>query len=250
MKRSTVVTLSACVAVAASATLGPLGATVLAHPAKRHGGVPVQIRIEGTGSTLLKETSLVAVARRIDPDGKPGDVCEGDTAAAALQEATHGHWTAGAYYSGLGYSVEGILSETHAFNSPYFWSFWIDGHSSSTGICGAKLKAGEHLLFFPQCSKQSATECPQGLFEPAVLELTGPRTAHAGQTISLSVHSLANATGKSTPAAGVTVSAGGSSAKTDSGGHAKLRLARAGRYEVLANGPGAVRDELTVSVHG
>jgi adhesin HecA-like repeat protein len=249
MKRSTVVTIGACVAVASSIALGPLGATVLARSAKHAGGVRVDIRVEGMRSTLLAETSLEVHAARIDPDGKPADTCEGTTAAAALQEATRGHWVAGAYYSGLGYSVQGILGESHAFTSPYFWSFWLDDKTSSVGICSAKLRAGEHLLFFAQCSKQSLTECPEGVFEPPVLDLTGPKSVRAGQSVSLNVISLANASGKSSPGAGVTLSAGSLTAKTNDAGQAKLRFAKPGRYEIVATAPGAIRDELAVRVH-
>lgn len=242
-------TLGAGMALVAAAALGPLGAPVLAHSAKHGGGVKVHIRVEGVHSTLLAETSLEATAQRIDPDGKPADTCEGDTAAAALQEATHGRWTAGAYYSGLGYSVAGILGESHVFSSPYYWSFWINGKTATQGICSAKLTAGEQLLFFVQCSKQSATECPEGLFEPPVLELSGPKSARAGQSVTLKVLSLANATGKSTPAAGATVTVGALTAKTNSSGQAKLRLTKAGHDHIVVSAPGAIRDELTVSVH-
>lgn len=97
------------------------------------GGTRVQIRVEGMHSTLLPETVVIAKAQSIDPDGKPSDTCEGDTAAVALQDATKGHWTAGAYYSGLGYSVQGIFAESYPFTSAYYWSFWVDGKSPQPG---------------------------------------------------------------------------------------------------------------------
>ncbi len=79
----------------------------------------------------------------------------------ALEDATHGHWVAGAFFSGLGYSVEGIEGESYSFSSSYYWSFWIDNKPATTGICAA-LHAKEKLLFFPQCSQESATAAPRG----------------------------------------------------------------------------------------
>lgn len=211
-------------------------------------GTPVSIRIEGMKRTLLAETTLKVKARSIDPDGKPADTCEGDTAAAALQLATKGKWTAGAYYSGLGYSVAGLFGESYPFTSDYYWSFWVDGKVATTGICGATLHPGEKLLFFPQCSKESAAECPDGLFDPPVLQIGAPKHARADSTITVTVSSLNNLTGKAAPGAGVKLKLGKRTVTTNAAGKARLRLAKAGKAQIFATATGAIRDEFTVSV--
>jgi hypothetical protein len=208
----------------------------------------VSVRVEGISSTLLPEVQVRMNGTPIDKDGKPADVCEGETAAVALQEATHGSWTAGTFSSGLGYPVIGIKGESYPFTSDYYWSFWLNDKPATTGICGATLHKGDRLVFFPQCSQESAANCPQGMFDPAVLELKGPTHAHAGKAVLLKVSALANLTGKPSPASGVKLTAGGHSVTTGASGSAKLTFAKAGSYRILATAPDSIRDELTVKV--
>ena len=54
--------------------------------------------------------------RRAGRQGRQTELtaCTGTSAAGALELATSGSWS-GAYFSGLGYSVETILGETHEF---------------------------------------------------------------------------------------------------------------------------------------
>jgi hypothetical protein len=240
-----VLACASLVAVLAPALGNPLSAGASKSKSQ---GTRVSIRVEGMHSTLLPETVLLAKAQSIDPDGKPADTCEGDTAAAALQQATKGHWKAGAYYSGLGYSVEGLFGESYSFSSDYYWSFWIDGKVASAGICGATLHAGEQLLFFPQCSKESAEQCPEGLFDPPVLQVNGPKRARVGNTIVVRVTSLDNLTGKPSPAAEVKLRLGKQTVTTNAAGKARVRLTKVGKAHILASAPGAIRDELAVSV--
>lgn len=209
----------------------------------------VSVRVEGLSKTLLASTVVNTKAAALDPDGKPADTCEGDTAAVALQDATKGRWTAGAYYSGLGYSVQGLFGESYSFSSSYYWSFWVDGKVASAGICGITLRAKDQLLFFPQCSKESAAACPDGTFNPAVLELTGPRRAHTGKAVAVKVRALDNLTGKPSPGANVKLSYRGGHATTGTGGVAHLRFSKPGSYHITATAPNSIRDELTITVH-
>lgn len=244
-------TFAAGVSLAALMSLSALtAAPALAKSGGPHGkgGLPVSVRVEGISRTLLAETTVQTKASTIDRDGKPADVCSGDTAAIALQDATKGSWTAGTFSAGLGYPVVGILGESYPFTSSYYWSFWIDGKPATTGVCGATLHAKERLLFFPQCSQESASACPQGMFDPPVLELKAAAHVRMGHPLEVSVFSLANFTGKSTPAAGAKVSGGGRSATTSGAGKAKLTFAKAGTYRLVASAAGSVRDELTVKV--
>ncbi len=126
-----------------SATLATIAISPAAAAAS---ATPVTVRVEGASHTLLPATKVTAAAVSVDPDGKPADACKGVTAAAALQDATHGDWTAGPYSHGLGYPVIGIRGESHPFTSAYYWALWIDGKPASTGICGAKLHNGDSIL--------------------------------------------------------------------------------------------------------
>jgi hypothetical protein len=251
MKHSRLIVLGASLGALSSLT-GPLTGAIAAGPAGKTAaphakGVSVNVRVEGMRKTLLNAV-VDTRAQSIDPDGKPADTCEGVTAGAALQEATKGQWTAGSYFSGLGYPVVGIFGESYPFTSAYYWSFWVDGKVASAGICTTALHPKERLLFFPQCSKESAAECPDGLFDPAVLEVKGPARARTGKAIVIKVLSRANLTGKPSPGAGVTVSGGGHAVTTGASGTAKVRFAKAGRYRIVVSRQGAIRDELTVTV--
>ncbi len=242
MKHSRILAVGVFVAAALSSLALPLAGQASS------GGTQASVRVEGLSKTLLPETTVNAKPKTINKDGKPTDVCEGASGAVALEDATHGRWVAGGFFSGLGYSVEGIEGESYSFTSSYYWSLWIDNKPATTGICAA-LHAKEKLLFFPQCSKESESSCPQGMFNPAVLLVKGPaKKAHAGKAVAFSVSSLANLTGKPSPGAGVKLSGGGHSASTDASGKAKLTFAKAGKYKVVATAPNSVRDEIKVTV--
>ena len=251
MKHSRTLALGALAAasLSASALALPLGAQAsVSAGAAKASGLQAGVRVEGISKSLLAETTVLTKATSLDPDGKPADTCEGDTAAVALQDATKGHWTAGTFSSGLGYPVLGVEGESYPFTSSYYWSFWIDNKPATTGICGATLHHGDKLLFFPQCSQESETACPQGMFDPSVLKIKHPGKAKAGKAVEVNVSALANFTGKPSPGAGVKLTAGGRTATTNASGKAKLKFAKAGSYKIVASAPNSVRDELTVKV--
>jgi len=251
MKHSRTLALGVLAAASLSVSALALPLAAQASPGAavaKSSGTPANIRVEGISKTLLAETTVLTRAASIDPDGKPADTCEGDTAAVALQDATHGHWTAGSYFSGLGYSVAGILGESYPFTSSYYWSFWVNGKVASAGICGTALHRGEKLLFFPQCSQESASACPQSMFDPAVLAIKAAAKVKVGKALAVNVSALANLTGKPSPGAGVKLGAGGKTVTTDASGKAKLKFIKAGRYKIVASAPNSVRDELTVKV--
>jgi hypothetical protein len=248
MKHSSTLAVGAFVAAALSSLAVPLAGQASNGKPGGSSGVQVGVRVEGLSKTLLPEITVSVKPKTIDKDGKPSDVCEGASGAVALEDATHGHWTAGGFFSGLGYSVEGIEGESYSFSSSYYWSLWIDNKPASAGICAA-LHAKEKLLFFPQCSQESSASCPQGMFDPAVLRVKAPvKKAHVGKAVAFSVLALANLTGKPSPGAGVKLTGGGHSATTDASGKAKLKFAKAGSYKIVASAPNSIRDELTVKV--
>ena len=245
--KKTRLTAAGALALAASATLAiPVSAS--AARSGKPAGTHVTVRVEGISSTLIAETAVNTKTGTIVKDGKSSDACEGNTAAVALQDATKGRWSAGTFSSGLGYPVIGIKGEEYPFTSNYYWSFWVDGKPATTGICGAKLHKGERLLFFPQCASETEASCTKGNFDPPVLDLTGPKKAHVGKPITLSVSELANFTGKAALGKGVKLTAAGKTVTTGSTGKAKLTFSKAGSYRILATSPGSIRDELVVKV--
>lgn len=248
MQHSRISAVGAFVAASLSIFALPLAGLTPGAAAAKASGLPVSVRVEGISKTLLAETVVSTKAASIDKDGKPADVCDGDTAAVALQDATKSHWTAGLFSSGLGYSVLGIEGESYPFTSSYYWSFWVNDKPATTGICGATLHHGEKLLFFPQCSQESASACPQGMFDPSVLAIKAAAKAKAGKALAVSVSALANLTGKPSPGAGVKLAAGGKTLTTNASGKAKLMFAKAGTYKIVASAPNSVRDELMVRV--
>jgi hypothetical protein len=208
----------------------------------------VTVRVEGSEQTLLAPSTVTTTAAPVVKDGKPADACTGSSAAGALELATSGSW-AGAYFSGLGYSVETVLGETHQFEfgapANFFWSFWLNNTPSSKGICETELNSGDSVLFFPDCFSETGA-CPPA---PNPLGIAAPAVAEAGSPFALTVTSYANASGAPSPAGGATVSAGGASATTDSAGHATLALAQTGNAILRVSAANSVRAQATVCVH-
>ncbi|HEY2180964.1 MAG TPA: carboxypeptidase-like regulatory domain-containing protein [Solirubrobacteraceae bacterium] len=222
----------------------------LVFTALARGAVPatVTVRIEGTSQTLLPTTSVTTNGAVVEKDGNPEHTCSGASAAGALEQATSGRWS-GEWFKGIGYSVETLLAETHAFQpgapANFFWTYWLDNKPSSVGICEGELGSGESILFFPECFSEVGA-CPAS---PNPLGLSAPVVSEQGAPIAVSVTSYANASGAASPGAGVTVSGGGATATTDASGHATLSLSQTGTVVLQASAPGSVRDESTVCVH-
>ena len=210
----------------------------------------VTVRVEGLNQTLLGATTVTTNETPVVKDGNPSDSCSGSSAAGALEQATSGSWN-GEWFSGIGYSVETILGETHAFEpgvpANYFWSYWLDNKDSSIGICSGEVSSGDSLLFFPECfSESEPNPCPAA---PDPLGVQAPAVAEAGAPFSVTVVSYANATGVSSPAVGALVSGGGSEATTNSSGVATLSLASAGNVSLHVSAANSVRTEANVCVH-
>jgi hypothetical protein len=108
-------------------------------------GPSVTVQIKSTSKTLLKPTAVHGETGSVTKGGTPKGKCPGNSAAGALDAATHGKW-AGKYSSGVGgifvTSILGVKAKTHQF-----WEIVVNGKPASTGACGIELKAGEKLLF-------------------------------------------------------------------------------------------------------
>ena len=108
-------------------------------------GPSVTVQVKSTSKTLLKPTAVHGEAGSVTKGGTPKGKCPGNTAAGALDAATHGNWV-GKYSSSIGgifvTSILGVKTKSHQF-----WEIVVNGKPASTGACAIKLKAGEKLLF-------------------------------------------------------------------------------------------------------
>ncbi len=109
-------------------------------------GPSVTVQIKSTSKTLLRPTAVHGETGSVTKGGTPKGKCPGNTAAGALDAATHGKWT-GKYYSSVpGIFVTSVLGVKPAGSSS-FWELVVNGKPASKGICAVKLHAGEKLLF-------------------------------------------------------------------------------------------------------
>ena len=122
----------------------------------------VTVRIEGAHKTLLQSTTVKLRGGKVT---KSGGSCSADSAAGALDAATHHRWT-GSFDAKFGdFSVTGILGESHPFTSNSFWEVLVNNVASGAGICGTKVHRGSQILF--AAVPDSGTAYPLVLRGPA-----------------------------------------------------------------------------------
>jgi len=108
-------------------------------------GPAVTVSIKSVNKTLLKPTAVHGEKGWITKGGTPHGKCSGASAAGALDAATHGKWTGKYYASVPGIFVTSILGAKPTGSS--FWGVFVNGKTSSVGICAIRLHAGERLQF-------------------------------------------------------------------------------------------------------
>jgi hypothetical protein len=135
MNRKTVVALVGAIVMAVAASGVALAAG--SGPA-----VTVQVK---TLTKTLRQSVVHGEKGWITKGKTPRGKCPGNSAAGALDAATHGKWTGKYYASVSGVFVTSILGVTP--KSPDFWSLYVNGKASSKGVCAVTLHAGEKLLF-------------------------------------------------------------------------------------------------------
>ena len=136
MHRKTLVALAGALVIALASWSTALAAGT---------GPAVSVQIKSLTKTLLRPSTVHGEKGWITKGGTPHGKCSGSSAAGALDAATHGKWT-GKYYA----SVPGIFVTSILGVKPtgsHFWSVFVNGKSSSAGICDIKLRAGERMLF-------------------------------------------------------------------------------------------------------
>jgi len=196
---------------------------------------PVTVRVEGASDTLIPRTALTTTTATVNKDGVAGHDCAGTSAAGALEQASGGNWT-GTWSAGLGYSVNAVKGEAHAFGSGQFWGFFVNDALAASGICGVELQTGDSVLLAP--ISETATSF-------GVLGVSGvPATATLGQPIAVKVtRTTSDFTGTVThdAVAGATVTGGGASAVTGADGSAQLVLGTRGPTTLRATDSGDIR---------
>src|SRR3954452_14028667 len=201
--------------------------------------INVHFRAEGARSTLVSQRTVTLADAPIVKDGDPAHSCPGQSALGALQAGTQGDWK-GAWSEGLGYFVSEILGERHSGTS--FFSLWVDHKLSSTGLCGANLKAGDDvLLFVDRCVFDTATnKCKNKSVTP--LGIRVPTSARRGRTLVVTVVSYTNS-GRAKPVAGASVFANGQRLKprTNRLGRLRLKATKVGRVTFFATHAGNAR---------
>jgi hypothetical protein len=190
-------------------------------------GTSVSVRVEGLTRTLLPTTVVHTHSGSITKGGTPAGVCPSTSAAGALDVATKHHW-GGSYSAGLGLEVTQILSETHTFSSPDYWSVWVDNKFAQAGVCGLTLHKGEQLLFAAVSDKGS----------PAPIVLNAPAHATTGKAFTVKL-SYFDSKGKSHPLSGASVK--GATGKTNAKGTVKITPTSAGKLKLSASEKGYIR---------
>jgi hypothetical protein len=194
---------------------GALAATCLAAPlAQAARPAKVTVRVESLTRTLVSRT-VTTTRRAVVKDGR--NSCSGTSAAGALELATGGDWTA-TWFSGLGYalaSVDGVRPA--GFD---YWTLWINGRSSMTGLCDTELQAGDEVLEFICHDAQPPTYACAN----RPLALIAPRGRfQANVPVAIRVVEL-NDDGSTMPAPGATVSGGIRGARANARGVARVLL--------------------------
>ena len=108
-------------------------------------GPSVTVQVKSTSKTLLKPTAVHGEKGSITKGGTPKGKCPGNSAAGALDAATHGKWTAKYFASLHDIFITSILGVKPPGKD--FWEIVVNGKPASTGACEIKLAAGQKLLF-------------------------------------------------------------------------------------------------------
>ncbi|HEX8976781.1 MAG TPA: DUF4430 domain-containing protein [Solirubrobacteraceae bacterium] len=134
MYRKTAIALLGAIVIA-------LAGTAAAVAAGSGPAVTVKIR---TLTKTLRTAVVHGQTGWITKGGTPTGTCSRNSGAGALAAATHGKW-AGHYYASLKdifvTSVLGVKPK-----SPDYWGVFVNGKSSSVGLCHVKLRAHETIL--------------------------------------------------------------------------------------------------------
>jgi hypothetical protein len=194
---------------------GALAAAALAAPLA-HAAAPahVTVRAEAPVKTLV-DAQITTTRHAVVKDGTSVHSCTGTSVAGALEQATAGDWDA-TWFNGLGYAVDGILGVRAPADFSAYWSLWLNGRPSTTGVCDTELQNGDDVLEFLCTSTPDFSSCTN-----LPLELRLVRVRGADVTVKVV---LLKGDGTSTPVAGATVAGGAQPVRTAGNGAATVTV--------------------------
>jgi len=192
----------------------------------------VSVRVEDQTRTLVPSTTLTTTNKPVVKDGNPSHSCTGTSAAGALEQGTAGDWK-GTYNSSFGYFIDSIKGVTPA--SSDYWTFWINNHEASQGICGIELRRGDDVLFF-NCKGGSVG--PNYACSNPPLGIQGPVSVRRGRSFQVRVVQF-SPSGAATPISGARVLGGSQSVVSGTDGRATLTASSTGSLSLLAKRGGA-----------
>ena len=215
--------MGAAVAVLTALGLVSAGSALAASPA-------VSVRVEGASRTLLSASTVHPPASgSTSKGGAPAGACRADTAAGALDVATHHRWN-GTYSSSLGIDVTSILGTTLSFAKGSYWGFYVNDRYASKGVCSTAARAGEQLLFAALPAKGKT---------PLALVVSAPRKATAGTAFAARAFAYTGKGNATRPVSGATFT--GATGTTNAAGVAQLTAKKTGRLRLVASHTGYVR---------
>src|SRR4051794_25803914 len=195
------------------------------------------VRVEGQDRTLLPATPVTLQTDAPKSVHLTDADCDGDTAAAALDQATGGNWDRSQFTST-------ILGETHKFDNNDYWAEWVDNKQAQVGICDQKLTPGAKLLMLVDVSPPpdySSTVFP--------IAINGaPASANTGDTATVTVVQYKQ-DGTSAPLSGATLSGAGPDVKTGGDGRATVTFDKAGQASLRAVKASERSEVVGVCVH-
>jgi hypothetical protein len=189
-------------------------ASLLASVAQAGSPAKVSVRAEAPGRTLV-DTTITTTRTAVVKDRNAAHSCTGTSAAGALEQATSSNWD-GTWFDGLGYAVDAIDDVRAPADFSAFWTLWVNGRSSLTGICDTELKPGDDVLEFLCTSTPDFSSCTN-----LPLELEAIR--RRGGKFDVKV-TLLKGDGTSTPVKGATVRGGDQPVRTAADGSATVKL--------------------------
>jgi Bacterial Ig-like domain len=216
-----------------------VAASLLAPVAQAAEPAEVTVRVEAPARTLVS-TTLTTTTAKVVKDGNPAHACPGTSAAGALDQATGGDWS-GTWFDGLGYAVDAIGGVSAPADFSSYWTLWVNGRSSTTGICGTELETGDEVLEFLCTTTADFSSCEN---LPLALRVVNVRGGQAAVKVV-----LLKGDGTSTPVAGATVSGGVQPVTTLAGGSARVAL-RSGASTLRATHAGDVPSARLHCEHG
>ena len=222
-----------------------LAVAAAASPAVAQANAPasVTVRVEGLNETLLPATQVTTTTAPVVNDRNPEHACSGTSGLGALQDATGGNWSGPWYGPSSEYEIFSILGETHTFETPYYWDFWLNDKESTQGACRAQLQPGDRVLFFVGCFGESCPTPP-----PLPLEIESPPTVNVGEPVTVTVRRY-SPEGVASEVAGATVTGAGTSATTDAHGRATLVPSQLGPSTLRVSAAASIRTEAPICVH-